>query len=184
VPMTSPVPARWTLRTVGSLLACLTMAVTLDACSSSSHNGPVSDAQTSQDARSCSLTGSFHVTFAPTADSPAACACGSQCSYDVAGGHVTDSLSLASSNVEYFLRPLLAPDSGSPLDYGCDSTETSACTFEGNCLSTFTFTVTNGTASGTQTTRFSGTDGGLLTCTYEVTASPCGPAGSATMCRF
>ena len=72
---------------------------------------PGDDAQTGQDANPCSLTGSFHVTFAPAAGSAAACSC-SQCSYDLAGGHVTDSLSLASANVEYFLRPLLAPDAG------------------------------------------------------------------------
>src|SRR4051812_36058481 len=181
--MTSPMLTRWTLRTVGSLLACLTMGVALDACSSSSPSGTVRDAQPSPDATPCSLGGSFHVTLAPTADSPAACAC-TRCSYDVAGGHVTDSLSLASSNVEYFLRPLLTPDAGAPLDYSCDSTETSACTFEGNCLSSFMFTVTNGTASGTQSIAIHGADGGaVLKCTYDVTASPCAPAGSA-ICSF
>jgi hypothetical protein len=122
------------------------------------------------------------VTFAPTADSPAACSCG-QCSYDVAPSHITDSISLASSNVLYFLQPLLTPDAGSPEEYGCDSTETSACTFHGQCLGTFTFTVSNGGASGTQIFGFNTPDGGTDICTYQVTATPCAPVGSA-LCRF
>jgi hypothetical protein len=102
----------------------------------------------------------------------------------VAGGHVTDSVSLASSNAEYFLQPLLAPDGGTPPDFSCDSTETSACTFEGDCLSKFTFTVTNAGASGTQSFVFNSPDGGaLVTCTYEVTASPCASYGS-DRCMF
>ena len=181
--MTSLVLSRWTLWTAGSLLACLTLGVTLDACSSSSRSGMVSDAQASQDASPCSLGGAFHVTFAPIAGSPAACSC-SQCSYDVAASHVTDSVSLASADVEYFLQPLLAPDGGLLPDYSCDSSETSACMFEGDCLSKFTFTVTNGVASGTQSFVLDGQDGGAsTTCTYQVTASPCASAGPAK-CTF
>ena len=158
------------------------MGVTLDACSSSSpSSAAVPDAQTSGDP--CALSGGFHVTFAPTADSPAACSCGGQCSYDVAPSHITDSISLASSNVHYFLQPLLTPDAGLPAEYGCNSTETSACTFHGECLGTFTFTVSNGAASGTQIFGFNTPDGGIDLCTYQVTASPCAPVGSA-VCRF
>lgn len=177
--MTLIVPVRWTLPTVVSFLACLT----LGACSSSSHGGAVGDAQATPDANPCSLSGSFHVTFAPVAGSPAACAC-TQCSYDVAASHVHDSSSLASANAEYFLQPLLDPDGGVPSDYSCNSQETSACTFEGDCLSGFTFTVANGGASGTQSFVFKGSDGGaLVTCTYEVTASPCASSRPAR-CTF
>lgn len=180
--MSSPFPVRWIVRIVGGLLVCLTAGVTLGACSSSPGDA-VSDAQASPDADPCALNGSFHVTFAPAAGSPAACAC-SQCSYDVAASHVTDSVSLASSNAEYFFQPLLIPDRGTPSAYSCDSTEISACKFQGNCLGTFSFSVANGSASGTQTFAFNDLDGGaIVTCTYDVTATPCGSSGP-TRCTF
>src|SRR4051812_39727239 len=77
--MNPSLPARRTLRTAASLLACLTMGGTLVACSSSPPSDTATDAHTGQDASSCSLDGSFHVTFAPVAGSPAACSCG-ECS--------------------------------------------------------------------------------------------------------
>jgi hypothetical protein len=183
--MNPSLPARRTLRTAASLLACLTMGGTLVACSSSPPSDTAIDAHTGQDASSCSLDGSFHVTFAPVAGSPAACSCG-ECSYDVAGGHITDSMTLADSNVQYFLQPTFAPTATLPTSYDCNSTETPACTFEGDCLGSFKFTVTNGGASGTQTYAFNtvAPDGGAhVTCTYDVTASPCAPVGTA-VCKF
>jgi|SRR5579859_5032587 len=169
----------------GSILACLTMAAALVACSSSSPSPYATPSDAGQgDQRSCSLGGPFHVTFAPTADSPPACSC-SKCSYSVASGHVGDIVSLASANIEYFLAPLLSVDIFAPIST-CGSDKTSACSYEGTCMypsspmypsgplsSTFTFTVTNGAASGTQSFIVPATDGGsAMTCTYEVTASP------------
>ncbi|MEP6652058.1 MAG: hypothetical protein ABJA82_01800 [Myxococcales bacterium] len=173
--MLSQVLSGRTVQNVGGLVACLTMAMTLDACSSSPAV-VVSDASTGAGGSGCSLSGAFHVTFAPSPGSQPACLC-NQCSYDVVASHINDTIDFASANVEYFLEPLLAGDAGAAR-YGsgsCDSTETSSCIYNGSCMSTdgifstaFTFTLRNGRASGTQSFV---TTGGV-NCTYEVTASP------------
>src|SRR5262245_60700072 len=80
----------------------------------------------------CSLHGAFHVTFAPTADSPQACSC-SHCSYDVAPGHVGAPISLASANIEYFLEPLLVGNGGSDPFSTCEIKDVSSCRQDGEC---------------------------------------------------
>jgi hypothetical protein len=109
-------------------------------------------------------------------DGGAACPCqGAGCSVTFAGGHVGEVLDLASDAIEYVL------DAG--ILSACGAHQISECVWAGSCtggiaspavLSTsFSYTLEDGGAVGTQTVVFAAPDGGAgSSCSFQVAFAP------------